>query len=747
MARKHTCGFGMGYIGAELSLTGSNPPSFLAGTPVYEAAIVRPGELHSLRLQSAQQVRFPNTGGDGVGTWTRIYVYFAAFPNSATDRQVISRPSGYDVRINNTGTLALTFGGTVIGSRSAALSLNTWYRIDFYQKMSVAGNDEAEARVTADAVNAATSVIATDSGTNRGATASTNSDIGTPTAAVGIDMYIAGVAINDDTGGSENSWVTPGRVVYLLSASDNARVGFTGGGGATTKLYDAVNNVPPAGAASTGTDASQIGSANANTTDHYDPNLAAYTDALGSGGGGMGVNDKVTLVQPYLRVGSSSASGRSCGIQSLSNPVVAEVTKSSPLQIAAAEFSTTWNTGVGAYTYAPSVTLGTGPVLKVRKATSTVDNVMVDAVGMLVEYVPATLLPLSTAAGTSSATLGLSAPTQLPLDASAGSSSATATITIPAAVAPGSVGGVGTASLAITAPTQLPLAAVAGTSTATLAISAQTQLPLAPTVGTSMASLGLSAPTLIAPSTAAGTSSAALALNAPTLITPDPAAGTSSASLGLTAATQISPNPAVGSSGIILSLTAATDLGGLSTSGSAGANLSLTAQTQLPLGPTSGSGGAGAVLFAPTRLPLDPTGGSSTASLGISAAASIGIQADGSSSTALSLSTPPLLAPLTGGSASAALSLTTPVTIAPAGAGGVSGAFMALTAPAQLVLAITGTATAALTLFAPRVVPVARVFETPLMEGETRGRITRDETGEMAVEGAGGLRGPLRSEP
>ncbi len=189
------------------------------------------------------------------------------------------------------------------------------------------------------------------------------------------------VALNDDQGSSQNNVPGSGHINLLPPISDNARAGFTGGGGGTTNLFDAVNNYVPTGAASPGTNATQIGSATSNTTDSYSPNLQTPLAV------GIKPTDTVRVAQALVRVGNSTTTQRSAGIQGTSNPAITEVTANTAAAAAAAE-PTGWTTVKTAPVYLPAIDPAVSPVLRVRKNTASTDNLMCDMMGLMVETLP-----------------------------------------------------------------------------------------------------------------------------------------------------------------------------------------------------------------------------------------------------------------------------------------------------------------------------------------------------------------------
>lgn len=230
------------------------------------------------------------------------------------------------------------------------------------------------------------------------ATAVNGFSVGPSTFNTGADTgnyYVDDAAFNDDQGANQNSWPGPGHVALLKPISDNARgANWTAGAGGTTNLWDAVNNTPPVGVAlASATNTSQVKNAAKDSAGTYDANVQSYTT------GGLGAADTVTLTQPIAVIGNGAATARSMAVTGVSNPASAEVLGNT-LATAAGTFPTGWTTLFGTVSYAPAVTLGTSPVVRVRRNTSNnTDANMACFMGMIVESVPGVArlpLPIAT---------------------------------------------------------------------------------------------------------------------------------------------------------------------------------------------------------------------------------------------------------------------------------------------------------------------------------------------------------------
>lgn len=324
------------------------------------------------------------TMATGTVYYYRVYIRVTALPSSSTrfmSYRAAAADTGCSIRLTSAGKLQV--GSTVtgvftqVGSDSAAtLTTNTDYMVELAQSIGVGAVDYVEGRV--DGVS-----IASTSTANITDTAAASFTIGWETAPGNTTSLIADDIVVSDNAAS-GTWPGDGKVVLLKPISDNARVGWTGGGGATTNLFGDVDNTPPAGAltAAAGT---QIKDAVSNTTDHYDPNLTDYTTA------GVGASDTINCVHIIANHARSTNAGVVHGFKMVSNPVIAEGTQA-PQTAAAGAYPTNWKWFAKPGATAPSVTLGTSPVMSVRKSTTGSPgavNSYVDFMGAYVDYTPA----------------------------------------------------------------------------------------------------------------------------------------------------------------------------------------------------------------------------------------------------------------------------------------------------------------------------------------------------------------------
>lgn len=384
MARRWTAGaeFGLG--------TAQWDGEVASGTVTRDTGTVRSGAGSYKCDSAAGAAAFfiaPLTPAASVTTFIRIYINTAATPTADT---IIIQPFGTDtqasIKMKTDGTLILIVNNTQQGSASAAVNDGSWHRVEMSVTCSATNITAAELQV--DGVSVATSAtsIAVSFGTLF---------IGWKTSpGASKILYIDDCAMNDSSGAAQTSWPGSGKVVLLLPTSDNARgTGWTTDAAGTTNFFAATDNVPPTGVTDTtaGTGTHQIRNATANANSSVDLNMTTYTAA------GIGGSDTINVVTPLVNTSAPvSTSAKAGTIGLVSNPTIANIALAAGGTTGAfwgGSAAGTWATGWGKWspgtpTYAPSVTLGTAPVLRITQVTSSTRIAMVDAAGIYVDYTP-----------------------------------------------------------------------------------------------------------------------------------------------------------------------------------------------------------------------------------------------------------------------------------------------------------------------------------------------------------------------
>lgn len=325
--------------------------------------------------------------------FTRWYFRIDALPAS-TSRIAYLRTTGgaatLSVRLTAAGKLQLynEIGAAQIGSDSTlTVATGTWYRVELSGTIGTGATDSSELRVA----------LATDTGVGETVASQTGASytdllfdqlwhgwLNSPGA--NKKIWLDDTVVNSTAGTSNNSWAGHSEgIVYLYPISDNARgANWTAGAGATSNLFEAVNNNPPVGVApASATDASQIKNTNtADTTGNYDANMTSYATA------GLTASHVVKLVQAVISGGSSSAStGVPGAIRIVSNPAQgSEDSQNIGANVVAGTYPASWFYRYGTAIDDPSVTLSTQPVMRVGRRSTNPAEAHVCSMFIAVEY-------------------------------------------------------------------------------------------------------------------------------------------------------------------------------------------------------------------------------------------------------------------------------------------------------------------------------------------------------------------------
>lgn len=393
MARLVTLGAESGAISSEYGSDGVQNGGLFA--PTIDSTTKRSGSF-SFKLDSTAS---PNTTlgyfspfsqATNRNYFYRDYVNFAQFPAStiAVLAATFTGPTQIaSIRVTSAGVVQLwNEQGTPaqIGSDGPTLSTGTFYRLELEVRVATGGGAASTAKARVDGTEFAATTTA-----NLGTTGPAGIIFGWASSPGASKVaYHDDIAVNDDQGANQNTYPGDGKVVMLVPISDNARASlWTGGTGGTTSLFDAVNNTPPVGTA-TETNTSQIEHAGgaAGTTDAYDANMTTYTNA------GIGAGATINVITPTYNHGEDVTTGtKLLNISIVSNPAIASIGNIPAGQDVGllGTFPSNWRSDVGVVTHAPSVTLGTSPVMRVTRPETATRVASVDFMGMIVDYTPA----------------------------------------------------------------------------------------------------------------------------------------------------------------------------------------------------------------------------------------------------------------------------------------------------------------------------------------------------------------------
>jgi hypothetical protein len=366
-----------GGIATNLSVTGVvtvDTGTVFSGTKSYKCD---PGATGS----SIASIAFTLTGTVGRTYYSRVVINWASL--GSLENFVLRAGDGttdFEICIQNAGQYRLRhrsggIPGSTIGSEVSIPSAGTWHSLELAWTINTGATDYVEAWLNGVSFASSTTENLTDSGLS-------GVYCGLGGAGSGQIGYFDDWAINDSTGANENGRPS-GKMVLLVPISDNSvGTGWTLGSGGTTSLFDAVNDIPPAGVADPGT-TSQIRNA-ASNLNAYAANLTTYSTA------GITAADTVNLVKMWCITAAPVTTSAKSGSLTLSNPTLAKTTFGTFYSgVNAGTYAIGWAFKSSAIQYAPSVTVGSSPVMTVTQDTSSTRIAMCCFMGLYVDYTPA----------------------------------------------------------------------------------------------------------------------------------------------------------------------------------------------------------------------------------------------------------------------------------------------------------------------------------------------------------------------
>jgi hypothetical protein len=330
----------------------------------------------------------------GRNYYWRAYVRWTATPAADFTLLALDNAGTVQLRVKLTpsGALRVIAGPTDFGV-GAVVAAGSWHAIEVRVQVSPSS---WEVRV-----DGAPNYMSASGGAGLGANGLGSLTVGDSAASPGaVVVYVDDLAVNDDQGTLQNSWaaspegggVSGGHVALLRPVAD-AQVGsWTGGAGGTTSLWDALDNVPPVGAAAGGNTA-QIQTMAINTSaDEYRATLPTYA---------AGIPDADTLVVGHAIVCHAEivATGFKNGSFSvLSNPAQGAFdTFIYGYDLGAAgTWPANWGASIGTAVDLSATAKSAAAVLAVRKTsgvTTANGRSAVAGLGLLVEYNQAAPVP------------------------------------------------------------------------------------------------------------------------------------------------------------------------------------------------------------------------------------------------------------------------------------------------------------------------------------------------------------------
>jgi hypothetical protein len=329
--------------------------------------------------------------------YVRAYIRFTALPGSTVKVLAalgLASANAMSIKVTSAGVTQFfdDTAGTQVGSDGPTVTTGTWYRFEISLTSNASSQwTSGEGRI--DGVTIASGSIATPP------SAAFRHRVGWVDApGASKVLNIDDIAVNDATGSVNNTWNGAGGSVLLLPISDAQDGSWTGGAGGTgIDLSLAVKSLLPVGVASaSATNTSQIESADSsgnNTTDEYRANLTTYTTA------GVGASDTINSLIPIIVHGEDVTTNTKTGSFGLqANPAAAgggaETTFTYGADAGAVgTYPSFWTITRSTITEAPSVTLGSSPVLAVRKTDAGTRVASVCFMGVYMDYTPAVAAP------------------------------------------------------------------------------------------------------------------------------------------------------------------------------------------------------------------------------------------------------------------------------------------------------------------------------------------------------------------
>lgn len=300
MARIGLSGFEIGFPSVGISPAPDGYPA--NGTAsTFSTSVKRTGNS-SLRVGTGDTLTTLPLGsrGSASSSWTVFFAFYKeANPVSQTIPLFFGEPGSSQVsfRINTDGSAQVygTLGG--LTAASAALSNSAWHTVEIRCKTT----DTISGSVTL-IVNGVTAGTGTCTWNTQAAT-SFSATIQASNIVYYLDDMVA-----DALGTTGTPVAIPNaRVALLVATSDFFNNNWTGGVGGTTNLWNAVDNVPPAGTA-TETDLTQIECASNTGTANYIANLTTWSAA------GVANNDSVFSFLAWACHGEDVSTGTKTGV-------------------------------------------------------------------------------------------------------------------------------------------------------------------------------------------------------------------------------------------------------------------------------------------------------------------------------------------------------------------------------------------------------------------------------------------------
>ena len=275
--------------GIELNATGSGVEFTVASNFTIDTTTVRSGTYSYRSNPSASADNFQYdfaTSDQTKSLYFRFYMRVASAPLSVADIFTVyntANAAKVSLRLNTDLTLDVfnNEDAAIVGTGHAALSTNTWYRVELKVDTTTISTTAVEGKVDGTSFG---------SGTINLATGIAKSFLGSNVAVETFDIYFDDIAYNDNSGSFQNSWPGEGEIIHLRPDSAGDNEAWNDGTGTT---FAEVDEVTP----DDGTTHIEENTANAIT----DFNLDATPAALAS-------DDTINVVQVGVRFASEGGS-------------------------------------------------------------------------------------------------------------------------------------------------------------------------------------------------------------------------------------------------------------------------------------------------------------------------------------------------------------------------------------------------------------------------------------------------------
>lgn len=339
--------------------------SSLGTTPIIQNSGARSGNHCFRAAPNAQSQMRINAGRtDGLGLWVGAgFKMSTSFPSVNQRIHSVGGGGLLDVFLTTAGDIIVQFSG--VTQATVAVSLGTYFYVEMFSMISVAGNDTWEVWLDDTQIYAR-------SGNNDTATLFTNNDFG-PHAAYGTsrtldwdDVYIL------DTNGSApvNERLGMPKIVSSFPVGDISRTDWTDYDNSTSNLYQSLDNRPPNPVGPT----SGVQTADIGIKDPVSSTTANYVCEVSSANEvGIDADDTIIATQLVLTHGLDSATSTTVTSQQIlannGHPGTSETNNDA--NAASSTWPTNWVVGK-TLTESPSITdRSVRPQVEIGKRTAT----------------------------------------------------------------------------------------------------------------------------------------------------------------------------------------------------------------------------------------------------------------------------------------------------------------------------------------------------------------------------------------